>query len=165
MRYRRLSAATSPDSADGGQPGGDSIFGGSQNDFLRDTSSTVAQAIKTRLSLFKGDFFLDSEAGIDWRSRVLGTNTSGLYDITIRERILGTQGVLSILEYHSQRNGETRTLSVQCLVETLYGHTRLNAVVPTVFVYPPGSGPAANYLLGQDGDTLDGVGLDPLIAG
>lgn len=43
----------------------------------------------------------------------------------IRQRILGTQGVLRIDSFNSQFNGETRTLSIQSTITTIYGSADL----------------------------------------
>lgn len=143
---------------------GDATFGASAANFWRDSPDGVAQAVIQRMRLWKGDWFLDRNDGLDWTSRVLGTNTQGLYDMTIRERILGTQGVLSILSYASQRNGETRALAVQVTIDTIYGTVQFPIEPPRVFVYPPVPPPAraAPYLLGPDGQNLDGLAGDKL---
>src|SRR5260363_163740 len=51
MRYRRLDAA------------GDYAFGRGLSDFEQDTPEAVAQAVKTRLALRFGDWFLDTSRG------------------------------------------------------------------------------------------------------
>lgn len=154
MRYRKLNPN-----------GNDYSFGQSQGNFLRNTPDCVAQAVLTRLYLWKGDFFLNLDEGIDWQSRVLGTGTQGMYDMTIRDRILGTQGVLGILAYDSQRNGDVRSLGVQVTIDTIYGSARFPVDPPRVFVYPPPvNAPEIVYLDGRDGQRLDGLGGDALIA-
>src|SRR5260363_151880 len=51
MRYRRLDAA------------GDYAFGRGLSDFEQDTPEAVAQAVKTRLALRFGEWFLDTSDG------------------------------------------------------------------------------------------------------
>ena len=128
MRYRRLTD-------------GDANFGGSQADFHRDTAEGVAQAVRTRLALEVGDFFLDLAEGIDWRGKVLGTGTAGLYDLAVRARILGTQGVRGLADYASQRNGNARRLAIQATIDTVYGPV---ALTPAHFVRPPLTGSDSN---------------------
>src|SRR5260364_424406 len=55
MRYRRLDAA------------GDYAFGRGLSDFEQDTPEAVAQAVKTRLALRFGEWFLDTSDGTPWR--------------------------------------------------------------------------------------------------
>lgn len=144
MRYRRLS------------PDGDANFGESQADFLRDSPEAVAQAVLTRMRLDIGDFFLDTSEGIDWHNKVLGTGTAGLYDIAVRSRILGTQGVLDLSAYSSQRNGGTRSLGIQATVETIYGPA---TITPAQFVRAPIVGPdlTLKALVGADNALLQGL--------
>src|SRR5260363_358626 len=87
MRYRRLDAA------------GDYAFGRGLSDFEQDTPEAVAQAVKTRLALRFGEWFLDTSDGTPWASRVLGQSAREAVDWTIRERILGTEGVTRINRY------------------------------------------------------------------
>ena len=143
---------------------GDATFGAGAGNFWKNSPNGVAQAVMQRLKLWTGDWFLDRGEGIAWDSRVLGTNTQGLYDMTIRERILGTQGVLSILAYASQRDGATRGLAVQVTIDTIYGTAEFIVEPPRVFVYPPMLPPpqAMPDLLGSDGAILDGLGGDRL---
>ena len=77
MRYRKLDAD------------GDYSFGARQADFFRDSPDTVAQAVKTRLMLLRGEWFLDSTEW-PWQGEVLGKQPRASYDWAIRQRMLGT---------------------------------------------------------------------------
>lgn len=112
MRYRALDAA------------GDYVFGRSAALFLVNTPETVAQAVHTRLALWSGEWFLDSNEGTPYLTQVLGTNTRGAYDQAIQERILGTPGVMSIDDYTSSLS-QDRVLSISVTIATLYGSTTL----------------------------------------
>lgn len=105
MRYRALTEDE------------DYQFAGSSR-FLVDSPEAVAQAIKTRLRLMAGEWFLDTEEGLDL-NLILGSHTQGTRDAEIQRRILDTQGVLQLLEYAS--NVESRHFSVTAKVETSYG--------------------------------------------
>lgn len=107
MRYRKLSAT------------GDYTFGQSQANFYRDSPEAVAQAIRTRLLLIQGEWFLNVASGTPYRTQILGNNTRPLYDAAIRQVVLDTQGVVGIVKYASQLNG--RQLNVQMTVNTIYG--------------------------------------------
>ena len=142
MRYRKLDSS------------GDYSFGASQANFWRDVPDGVAQAVKTRLALNLGEFFLDLEEGTPWNTRVLGTDTSSVYDMTIRARILGTQGVASLISYASQKDPNTRRLGIQAVVDTIFGPLPTQ---PAVIVRPPFGAPDISILLlGADSVILEG---------
>jgi len=109
MRYRLLDAQ------------GDYSFGHGQSDFLINTPETVAQAVKTRMLLWLGEWFLDTRDGTDWNNSVLGKYTEATRDAVIRERILDTPGVNSIITYNSNFDGNTRRFSVTVAIDTIYG--------------------------------------------
>lgn len=87
--------------------------------FLTNTPQTVAQAIRTRLKLHAGDWFLDDRVGFDL-AKVLGNNTQMTRDDEVKRVIQGTQGVTELLEYASEVD-PARRFSVIATVDTLYG--------------------------------------------
>jgi hypothetical protein len=105
MRYRALS------------PTGDYLFGASAY-FLVNSPATVAQAIKTRLNLLAGEWFLDNRVGLN-TDLILGRNTAGTRDREVQKRILGTTGVTGIASYQSTLDG--RDFNVVAIVDTVYG--------------------------------------------
>lgn len=109
MRYRKQDA------------NGDYVFGHQQSDFHRDVPDAVAQAVKTRLKLFTGEWYLDTSDGTPWRTEVLGKYTKDTYDAVIRSRILGTPGVSELLAYSSAFDGDSRALSISATINTQYG--------------------------------------------
>jgi hypothetical protein len=114
MKYRPLDAA------------GDYTIG--QN-FLSNTPATVAQAIKTRLLLWTGEWFLDKTDGTPWAAKVLGPRANSNPDAAIKQRILGTPGVVAILEYSSNFNGGDRSFAVSVSVQTEFGNASLTQVL------------------------------------
>lgn len=90
--------------------------------FLSNTPETVAQAVKTRLLLWRGEWFLDVTDGTPYMQDILGHGTN--YDLEIQERILGTQGVTEITSYSS--SVINRSLAVSCTINTLYGSVSLS---------------------------------------
>jgi hypothetical protein len=108
MRYRKLDAD------------GDYVFGGQQADFYKDVPEVVAQAVLTRLRLFRGEWFLDLTEGTPL-DQIVGKYTAGTYDAAIRQRILTTQGVTALVAYSSNLNPDTRALSVAATITTQYG--------------------------------------------
>lgn len=109
MKYRKLSASN------------DFTFGRGQSDFYKDVPEAVAQACQTRLSLATGDWFLNLLEGTPYFPKILGHGTTNLYDIALKQRILGTPGVKSLDAYQSSLDPNTRKLSVTCLLTTIYG--------------------------------------------
>lgn len=115
MRYRKLSAS------------GDYIFGEGKSEFYVNNPEAVAQAVRTRLLLFTGEWFLDLTEGMPYKEQVLGRGTLNLYDQAIKDRILTTQGVLSIVDYASVLD-QNRNLTVAVVIETIYGTVRVVTV-------------------------------------
>lgn len=110
MLYRRLS------------PSGDYTFGKNQQDFLSGAYS-VGQAIKTRLQLWLGEWWENTDDGLPVFENILGASGTPenlqAIDLIIRDRILGTQGVLSVSNLESTYSD--RTYSVTAEVESEYG--------------------------------------------
>lgn len=111
MRYRALDA------------NGDMRFGSGPSEFLINSPACVGQAVMTRLLLVEGEWFLDTTEGTPWATQILGKNTAASYDPALQARVLETQGVVNIETYASQLDPTTRELSVQMLLNTLYGQT------------------------------------------
>lgn len=116
MKYRQLSAE------------GDYSFGNGRAEFYVDSPAAVAQAVKTRLGLAQGEWFLDLTEGTPYSTQILGTGTMTLYDQAIQERILGTPGVSRINEYASVLNRNTRQLTVTARITTIYGETPITSI-------------------------------------
>jgi hypothetical protein len=85
---------------------------------LANTPQAVAQAVRTRLLLWRGEWFLDTTDGTPWLQGILGHNTN--YDLEIQQRILGTPGVTEIVSYSSSVSS-ARALSVTATINTIYG--------------------------------------------
>lgn len=112
MRYRKLS------------PTGDYMFGQQQSDFYIDVPDAPAQAVKTRLSLQLGAWYLDVLDGTDWQGSILSAtnfNTASTRDALLRARILGTPGVSSISNFNSTYDPNARAYSVGVELNTDYG--------------------------------------------
>ncbi len=117
MKYRKLDAS-------------DDYTFGTGGDFYQNQPEAVAQAILTRLRLWYGEWFLDVADGMPWNEEVLGKRFKTRNpDGAIKTRILGTEGVQEIVSYSSTFDGNTRSLSVQCTVNTIYGQITINEVL------------------------------------
>lgn len=109
MRYRKLTAA------------GDYSLG-SGADFLINSPEAIAQAVSTRLKLWRGEWFIDKSDGTPWAEDVLGKRQQGRSpDAAIKQRILKTQGVTAIESYSSAFDGDSRRFSVEATISTQYG--------------------------------------------
>lgn len=110
MRYRRLSAS------------GDYTFGQGLANFWVNSPNGVGQSVQTRLGLWAGEWFLDLTEGTPYSQQILGYQpTQTLRDMAIRQRVLDTNGVLSIVSYASEVDPETRAFTVtDLLVQTIY---------------------------------------------
>jgi hypothetical protein len=110
MRYRRQDA------------NGDYVFGHGKVDFFVNEPAVFAQAVKTRLRLFLGEYFVDTTVGMPWQAQVLGYNTQDVYDGAVRKCIKETPGFLSFVSYSSQLDRATRTLSLSAAVNSVYSN-------------------------------------------
>ncbi len=117
MRYRALDS------------NGDMTFGHSQTDFLISTPAAVGQAVETRLLLLTGEWFLDVTEGTPYTTEVLGTDMQDTYDLAIRDRILGTEGVVEIVKYSSVLDHEARALRIEATIDTIYGQVTVAQVL------------------------------------
>lgn len=113
MRYRKLTADD------------DYSFGNNELDFYRDEPAAVGQAVKTRLLLWLGEWFLNIEEGTPYMQGILGKYSQAVADTTIQDRVLETQGVTDIQDYQSIKNADARTLTVGFELDTIYGPTPL----------------------------------------
>jgi hypothetical protein len=96
--------------------------------WLVNSPATVAQAVQTRLRLLTEEWFLDTNEGLKM-SNIVGNRTQGTRDLEIKQRILGTPGVRSILSYASRANSAGRVFTVGAVIDTIYGATPLNVTL------------------------------------
>ncbi|MDU2894447.1 MAG: hypothetical protein E7B53_04800 [Clostridium sp.] len=110
MRYRMLDID------------GDYQFGKGQQNFTYGTYA-VAQAIKTRLKLLKGEWWENTSEGLPLFEQIIGVNGSQddlyLVDSIIKERIIGTENVKSIESFKSEYINRAYTFS--CVVNSKFG--------------------------------------------
>lgn len=144
MRYRKLDAA------------GDYVFGQGQSNFYVDQPEAAAQAVQTRLLLVTGEWFLDVTEGTPYSTQILGKDTVPLYDAAIKQRILGTSGIVDgslqpvisgIPEYSSSLVGQTRALSVGATLTTIFSETTIALAASVSPPIPPAPPPASGGVL------------------
>jgi hypothetical protein len=116
---------------------GDMQFGHGAADFWFNQVEGVGQSIMTRLLLFSGEWFLDNQEGTPWggypindavveQGQILGVHTALSRDVAIRERVIGTTGVLSLDNYDSSFDPDQRYFSVGMTVTTVYGRLTIS---------------------------------------
>ena len=90
----------------------------------------IAQTISTRLNLFAGEYWRDVSDGTPWIEKILGKNNSAntlqSKSLLLKNRILNTDGVVSILEWSSDFSYFDRKFSVKATVLTEYGILELD---------------------------------------
>lgn len=111
MKVRRLSTDN------------DMTFGNGGLNFIGDSAEAVAQNIYTRLKLWLGEWFLDTNDGTDWLGKCLGKNTLDSAVAEIRRVILNTDGVEGIVDLTVSNDTASRQVKIQATVKTPYGET------------------------------------------
>lgn len=85
----------------------------------------VAQTIRTRLMLNKGENWRDASDGTPWIQRILGkvnsTNSLTVKEALIKKRILETEHVISITKWSSSTNLANRSLAITATILTDFG--------------------------------------------
>ncbi|HAS8353636.1 TPA: hypothetical protein I7721_21390 [Vibrio vulnificus] len=112
MRYRK-------------EVSGDYTFG--LNQFSENTPETVAMAVKSRLRLWLGEWFLDDREGTPHAQKGLGKNPAQGYALAVKERILNTPGVTKITAFGLDMNTSTRKVTITAAIDTLYGETSITS--------------------------------------
>lgn len=99
---------------------GDYVLAG-YSPFLVDSPEAVVQAVKTRMSLFIKEWFVDLREGLDL-GKIMGYHTQNTRDLEIKKRILGTKGVTLLVSYSSEMTPDRRFI-VRATINTQYGQT------------------------------------------
>lgn len=106
---------------------GDWQFGAGKQTYARDLTALQFD-IKTRLLQWRGDCFYAPEEGVDWNN-FLDIGTKDFLDRDIRRVILQTPGVIRIRGYRSELSRDTRQLSIEVRITTIFGNVRLEDVL------------------------------------
>jgi hypothetical protein len=95
---------------------------------LVDGVDYIAQKIKTSLLLFRGEWFADTNVGVDYYGSILIKNyDANLVEILIKTPVLEIEGVNEFTNY--DMNLTERNLSVDFTVQTIYGEVNINEVI------------------------------------
>lgn len=106
---------------------GDWVYGRGLQAYVTE-SDALKQNVSTRLKQWKGDCFFSTTSGVDWNN-YLDIGTKALLDLDIKRIILQTSGILRIGNYSSILNHDTRNVSIECKVDTVFGSVTINQVV------------------------------------
>lgn len=99
----------------------DMTFGLGLANFAND-SEAVAQNVKSRLQLLRGEWMLDTDAGVPYlQSIAVKPANIPLSESLIKQTILGTDGVLEITSFSTALDRDTRRLNVIGTITTIYG--------------------------------------------
>lgn len=113
MRVRKMTAS------------GDYSFGNNQLDFYKDTPEAVGQNVQTSLLLWLGEWYLNTDLGTPYMQGILGKYSQEVANTTIQDQILNVDGVTNISDFQSIIDPDTRSLSVTCSIDTIFGPTQV----------------------------------------
>lgn len=105
------------------QPHNDLHLDATGNLVLVYDAEAIGQHIRQRLMFWKGEWFLNEDAGIDWTRYVLGRPPSeqDIAEAVIKREILATPGVTEILEFSASYDRRSRGLLIErCRVMTTF---------------------------------------------
>ena len=111
IRVRRLDENNEP------------CFGQGKADYIEDYDAIV-QIIKTRLFLFKGEWWEDTNEGLPMWQSILGIgkgNSKSVVDDLIQQRIIKTPYVTGIETMTSAYDASTRSYSFTAVINTQFG--------------------------------------------
>lgn len=108
-----------------------------------DYARSVAQSVKCRILLVKGEWYQDQRLGTPWREKIWkkGTSNQVLYGI-IRDVVLGTPGVRSLEAMDISTDATSRTATVsnmRVITETGVAVTVTDIDEPMIISAPEGT--------------------------
>lgn len=80
---------------------------------LAEKSDAIAQHVKQRLWIFKGEYFLDENEGVPYYQSILGKKPDlNLVSAILLDTISNTPGILEVNEFDVDYNASTRTFQI-----------------------------------------------------
>lgn len=93
-------------------------------------TDSVIQFVTQRLKLYLGEWFMNTSDGLPWYQQILVANADkSVVDGLLRDCILGTPGVTTLLSYTSHQDLGKRTMTVSFSILTATG-AHISAQVP-----------------------------------
>lgn len=108
-------------------PSGDMVLGHGSSDFYQNSPDGVAQCVKTRLALWRGQWFIDIDEGTPWIQQILGHRSA--VEAVLRERINQTPGVKAITSMETIFDPEERRMTVTVEIDTHFGQTTISETI------------------------------------
>lgn len=102
---------------------GEVVYGRGTDSLRTNTPEAVAQNVMTRLSLWRGSWYFDVDEGTPWLEEGVGHHA--VLDAMLRDRVLDTPGVKSIVSLEYLENTTSRHVTVSLTIETAYGEASL----------------------------------------
>ena len=117
MKYRKLDS------------NGDMVFGSGKNDYFTEIEA-VRQACKTRMLLLRGEWWENQADGLPFFQQIGGTfnNLDSIKKI-IRERLQGTEKIISVTNLQIDLAKDSRSLSFSANVQTEYGNFVMDMIL------------------------------------
>ena len=101
-------------------PTGDYSFGNNNQDFVSGQKA-IAQAIKTKILLFYGEWWEDISEGIPMFQSIVGqtnkSNVANALELLLNERVLEVPGVEVVNEITATIDGRTISIYIWCTTE------------------------------------------------
>lgn len=80
-------------------------------------AEAVAQHVRQRLSTYKGEWFLDTTAGVPWLEQIMGKGYDpALAEAVVKAEILDTHGVVEITSFSIGFDAARRRLIIKDIV-------------------------------------------------
>ena len=100
---------------------GDWELTGRESDYIYDVEA-VLQATKTKLNLWQGQYFLDTDEGTPYQAQILGVHTKDKYALPIiKDRIYQVPYVTKITSLTASVDSSTRTIGIYFSLITEFG--------------------------------------------
>ncbi len=91
----------------------------------------LEQHLAQRLRTFLGEWFLDTTIGIPYFDDILVKQPNvNVVDTLFIDEILGTPGIIRLLEFNSDLTSDTRQLSIDFIAESVDGIIDFSGEVP-----------------------------------
>ena len=84
-------------------------------------ADAIAQNILTRLRSFRGDWYLDVDAGVNWIELLGNPGTEKRIIRAVESTVLQTEGVISIQELKIIRRDSTRGVKIRIRYTDVFG--------------------------------------------
>lgn len=92
---------------------GDLVTSGAQ--FLNGREAT-ASAIRARLKMFFGEYFLDIADGTPWFQSILGKAPQEIAEAALKQRIATTPGVVKVTQFSFNSDAQARRIDIDASV-------------------------------------------------